>query len=87
MGGAIGGDYFTLLSDFDTRLSFAGMLENNRVGVSIQGAIGKTFRLEATSDFVRWMPLGTKTNTSGTVSFTDEAANNIQHRFYRAVSP
>lgn len=47
---------------------------------------GMRFELEVSNDLRTWASLGTATNETGTLEFTDAAAGEQPHRFYRAVS-
>jgi hypothetical protein len=51
----------------------------------LRGEPGPQFRVEATADWQTWEWLGDLTNYFGAVQFTDPAAQNDHHRFYRAV--
>jgi uncharacterized repeat protein (TIGR02543 family) len=53
--------------------------------LTLTGEFGAAYRIDGSTDLVQWTPLGTITNTYGTVQFTDPAATNTPHRFYRAV--
>lgn len=68
-----------------------------RVGTPLEGLVEDGFRLTllgefgsqhsilGTTDFLQWTPIGTVTNTYGTVQLIDPAATNLPSRFYRAV--
>ncbi len=56
----------------------------------ITGEIGRTYRVQASSDLSRsnWVDLFTFENTDGTTTvFLDSQAGHFAHRFYRVVSP
>jgi hypothetical protein len=44
------------------------------------------FELEVSNDLRAWTSLGTATNETGTLEFTDAEAVQNSQRFYRAVS-
>lgn len=48
---------------------------------------GQAFEVQASADLRQWSSLGTVTNETGTLEFTDPAGAAHSHRFYRAVSP
>lgn len=49
----------------------------------IQGAAGERYRVMATTDFVKWVPIKELQNEAGQVDFTDPDAGKFQQRFYR----
>jgi hypothetical protein len=59
---------------------------NGEVQFNVTGNVGDLFEIQATTNFSNWVIIGTVTNTTGTVSFTDSEAVNLSQRFYRAVS-
>jgi hypothetical protein len=69
-----------------------------RAGTPLEGLVEDGFRITLTGEFgtnyavlgstnlSHWTPVGTVTNTCGTVQFIDPAATNLPARFYRALS-
>jgi hypothetical protein len=55
--------------------------------LTLTGEFGTRYTILASTNLAEWTEAGTVTNTYGTTQFTDEAATNTPHRFYRAVSP
>ncbi len=53
--------------------------------VTLTGAAGDRYEIQSSSDLANWTPLFSLTNAIGTVQFTDPAAANLTHRFYRAL--
>ena len=55
--------------------------------LTLAGATGRTYVIQAASDAVlaAWVPISTNTSTDGTVSFEDMTAANYPARFYRAI--
>ncbi len=52
--------------------------------LTVTGAPGQTYAVEATEDFATWIVIGTVTlDDSGTLAFTDADAANFPQRFYR----
>ncbi len=54
--------------------------------LSISGAAGQTFTLQASSDLIAWENLVTDTFTSDSYEFTDETTSGLRCRFYRAIA-
>jgi hypothetical protein len=52
--------------------------------VTLQGELGSTYSIEASTDAVHWVPLTNEVNSTGTMTVTDTAAANYPVRFYRA---
>jgi hypothetical protein len=59
------------------------------VGFTVTGGVGQVFRVLANTNLstTNWLTLGTVTNVTGSVQFTDTGATNQGRRFYRTVSP
>jgi len=76
------------LSSFQAPTLSGGVLANGQFTLTLQGEPGLRFEILASSDAAQplsnWTSLGTVSNVTGTVSFTDVTANSSQ-RFYRAV--
>ena len=53
---------------------------------SLIGELGATFRIDGSTDFMNWTPLGWITNNFGTSQFLDVAAVTNALQFYRAVA-
>ncbi len=53
--------------------------------LTLTGAAGDRYEIQTSSDLANWAPLFNLTNATGTVQFTDPSANNLSHRFYRAL--
>ncbi len=51
---------------------------------ALRGGIGFSYALDASSDFVTWLPLRTNTATGLTIELEDAGAPNLSRRFYRA---
>ncbi len=52
--------------------------------LTLNGEFGAKYSIEASSNLLDWVSVGTVTNTYGTAQFTDGAATNLWQRFYRA---
>lgn len=50
------------------------------------GKILNRYVIEASPDLMAWTQLALLTNTTGTIRYTDPAANGQQRRFYRVLS-
>jgi hypothetical protein len=59
-------------------------LPGGSVQLTISGEAGTGFWLDAASSQLTWLEVTNLFNTNGTVLFTDEAATNLDRRFYRA---
>jgi len=52
--------------------------------LTVSGASGRTYEIEATQDFITWTVIGTVTlDAGGSSDFTDTNAASFQQRFYR----
>ena len=54
---------------------------------TLTGETGRTYRVEATTNFANWMPVTNVINDIGSIRFTDLGSTNTARRFYRAVTP
>lgn len=57
------------------------------VSLTIEGEIGRVYRLQASSDFIGWSDIGGVTNTTVEAGFLDLNAARFNQRFYRVISP
>jgi uncharacterized repeat protein (TIGR03803 family) len=55
------------------------------INLSFDGVVGATYRLDASTNLLDWITLGTVFNESGPVQFLDGNATNAPQTFYRAV--
>ncbi|HEV2453912.1 MAG TPA: hypothetical protein VGY98_06600, partial [Verrucomicrobiae bacterium] len=62
-----------------------GPLKSDGFQLTVLGDYGAHYRIDGSSDFSTWTPLGTVTNVFGAAVFSDPAAPSIAYRFYRAV--
>ncbi|HEV2210481.1 MAG TPA: LamG-like jellyroll fold domain-containing protein [Verrucomicrobiae bacterium] len=60
-------------------------LKSDGFQLTVLGDYGAHYRIDGSSDFSTWTPLGTVTNVFGAAVFSDPAAPSIAYRFYRAV--
>ncbi len=74
---------FTARPSLSVRSSFEG-LKPEGFRMTLSGLFGARYEIDASSDLTNWTPLATLTNTYGAGQFTDGAATNLLHRFYRA---
>ncbi len=51
---------------------------------NLQGSAGKTYVIEATTNFSSWLALATNTITSPPLTYTDAGSTGLPRRFYRA---
>jgi len=64
-------------------LSVPGFVDQS-CQVKIAGEIGRSYIIEASTDFATWVPVATVTNTDGILRFTDLERSLHWYRFYRA---
>jgi uncharacterized repeat protein (TIGR03806 family) len=62
-----------------------GYFTNQQFVLPISGLAGKSYILEATTNFVDWTPIATNVAGSNTFQMIDINAGTIPYRFYRAV--
>ncbi len=60
------------------------MLSQHGFRLTLTGEFGAAYEIFGSTDWSSWTPLGTVTNTWGTVQFTDPEAATTAHRAYRA---
>ena len=51
----------------------------------VSGLAGKTYYLQATTNFINWVNLSTNVPASNPFYLVDPGASNFVYRFYRAV--
>jgi Bacterial Ig domain/Fibronectin type III domain len=59
---------------------------NGTFELTVNGAAGRQVRIMASEDLVRWTPIETVTNTTGSFAFTDTDAASYSQRFYKIES-
>ena len=69
------------------RLGAPQSLTESGFQLSLTGAAGLPYAIEASTNLLNWMPLTTVTNASRTAALTDPDATNYPRRFYRAAYP
>jgi hypothetical protein len=52
----------------------------------VQSWKGQSFEVQMSTDLKQWAPLTTATNLTGTLDYTDAAAEPLTQRFYRVVT-
>jgi len=57
------------------------------VQLTLTGQTNLLYVFEASTNLVQWTKLAVRTNLTGTVDFTDNAATNHSQRYYRGVAP
>jgi hypothetical protein len=64
------------------------LFSSNPFQFSFQTRSNTTWRIDASTDLLNWLPISTNAaGSDGTLQFTDLLATNYPWRFYRAVSP
>lgn len=67
------------------RLTLVEFDHSGRILLRIEGEAGRSYRVEASSNFVNWSNVTTVENVSGPVLFLDPVAGTSPQRFYRTV--
>jgi uncharacterized repeat protein (TIGR03806 family) len=65
--------------------TMSGFLTNRQFQLGMVGASNQTYVLEATTNFINWVPLNTNTATSSIFNLLDPGASNFPYRFYRTI--
>ncbi len=60
---------------------------NGMFSFTITSLAGQVLRIDATTNFIAWVPLATITNVTGTFLFTDTQSLGFSSRFYRVAIP
>jgi hypothetical protein len=58
-----------------------------QIHLQMGGRTGAIFRVDSSQDLINWFELGTVTNVTGTVPFTDTGGANFDFNFYRVTIP
>lgn len=69
------------------KLRLHGPLSEEGLEFSVQGEIGRDYRLEVSDDLEHWEEVMSFNNQQETTLWLDTSAAAWPHRFYRAVSP
>ncbi len=59
----------------------------NGLSLMLQGPVGSNYIIQASTDLMSWQPITNFTTTTSPFYFTDPAAANYDHRFYRGMMP
>ena len=70
-------------------LDFTGesFLANQQFQMSFAGVPGSNYVLQATTNFVTWVPISTNLAVTNLFNLVDPGATNYPYRFYRVVQP
>jgi hypothetical protein len=80
---------FVSSNTFKLQLGFGAgpSLDGNGLGFDLQISPGLNGRIEASTNLMDWVTLTNYIGTNATLHFRDVTATNLNHRFYRAVTP
>jgi hypothetical protein len=76
---------FTKRSSLQVGTPLEGLVEDG-FRLTLIGEFGTLYGILGSTNLYDWSPVGTVTNSYGTVQLTDSAATNHPHRFYRAIA-
>src|SRR4029453_13587366 len=82
--GARGNIVFTIIV-YPPRLCLPVCVVGNQVQLCVNGEIGRTYLIEASTDLVNWTLVAAPLNSDGTLRFTDPARDNYRQRYYRVM--
>jgi len=74
-----------LFNVFPLQLSSPGFVSNGQFQLSFAGIPGSNYVLQATTNFVTWVPIATNVAGSNVFNFMDVTATNYPDRFYRVL--
>jgi len=74
---------FTVRPPF--QFTSGGFFANNTFQMPVSGLAGKTYCLQATTNFINWSTLSTNVAPSNSFYLIDPGATNFTYRFYRAI--
>ncbi len=60
-------------------------LPDGQFKFQFNGFFGQNYAIEGTTNLVDWLSITNFNNTNGVVDFLDQAATNLQRRFYRVI--
>jgi hypothetical protein len=84
-GGILPALFYRLVEVFPSHLKLV-RLPTKQVVLTVTGQVGRTYNIQASSDFVTWTVIGTVlVPAGGSVNFTDTNAASFSKRFYRAL--
>jgi hypothetical protein len=66
-------------------LASLGFLINGQFQLGVSGTAGKTYVLQASTDFTNWTSLNTNMVFTNIFKLVDPGASNFPHRFYRTL--
>jgi len=67
------------------RLGPVKALPGGGLRIGIEGELGRSYLIEASSDLAIWQPVAAVENANGILQFVDRQARTSNHRFYRVV--
>jgi hypothetical protein len=66
-------------------LTSLGLNSNRVFQLELSGTAGSNYVLQATTNFINWVPLATNKGATNLLDLMDIDASNFQYRFYRVL--
>ncbi|MSU04727.1 MAG: hypothetical protein EXS23_05765 [Pedosphaera sp.] len=63
------------------------VLPNGQFELTLNGAIGRIYLIQASMDLAAWEPVTNILSTTATIRIVDPAVSSFRQRFYRVFSP
>jgi hypothetical protein len=79
------GEVVLTLGEQLVRLEEPRLIRDIGLQFTVHGAAGATYEIRASTDLVRWDPVGSVQTVEGTATFIDASATNLATRVYQAV--
>lgn len=82
------GSQGTILQSANVAIPWLTLLQRpGGLTLTLEGEIGRVYRIEASTDLIGWSDIGSVTNSRMGTDFLDSTASDSRQRFYRAVFP
>jgi hypothetical protein len=70
----------------EINLRDSARLSDGSYEIEIDGAVGQSFAIQVSTNFVKWQTIDIDTLQGGSFVFTDETAVGLRQRYYRVIS-